>query len=192
MINLIPQERLETMERKLMEEIVTEKDSRIREAGDLRSAVESLHEHIEHVKVDTSTTLDAWEQKLALACFDAVKSMQAWFSDVEENGQARFHELEEGQVSTKSALRSMHSRLSDFGSWQNQRDEARTHQFQCIVARLDELRSDSSSTSSISTSPESSKRAPVSPSRLWTKKWVSKQPLVSILSNQCKPGPPTL
>ena len=36
----------------------------------------------------------------------------------------------------------MHSRLSDFGSWQNQRDEARTHQFQCILARLDELRSD--------------------------------------------------
>ena len=142
MINLIPQERLETMERKLMEEIVTEKDSRIREAGDLRSAVESLHEHIEHVKVDTSTTLDAWDQKLALACFDAVKSMQAWFSDVEENGQARFHELEEGRVSTKSALRSMHSRLSDFGSWQNQRDEARTHQFQCILARLDALRSD--------------------------------------------------
>ena len=68
----------------------------------LRSAVESLHEHIEHAKVDTST-LDAWEQKLALetvACFDAVKLMQAWFSIVQENGQARFHELEEGQVST--------------------------------------------------------------------------------------------
>ena len=66
MIKMNPQERLETLERKLAEEIVTERDLRIREAGDLRSAVESLHEHIEHLKLDTGTTLDGLERKLAL------------------------------------------------------------------------------------------------------------------------------
>ena len=68
--------------------------------------------------------------------------MQAWISEFETNGQARFHELEEGQASARSALKSMHARLSDFGSWGNQRDEALTHQFEYILARLDELRSD--------------------------------------------------
>ena len=132
MVKMTPQERLETLERKLMEEIVTERELRSRESGDLRSADESVHEHIEHFKVDTSTTLDALERKLALetaACFDTVKSMQAWFSEVESKGEARFHELEEGQVSAESALKSMHARLSDFGRWGNQGDEARTHQF---------------------------------------------------------------
>ena len=55
---------------------------------------------------------------------------------------ARFHELEEGKVSTEIALKSMHAHLCDFGSWENQRDEARTHQFEHAFARLDELRSD--------------------------------------------------
>ena len=128
-----------------MEETVTERDVRSKEAGDLRSAVESLREHIEHFKVDTSTTLDALERKLALetaACFDTIKSMQAWFSEVESKGEARFHELEEGKVSTEIALKTMHAHLCVFGSWGNQRDEARTHQFERVFARLDELRSD--------------------------------------------------
>ena len=145
MIKMIPQELLETVERKLAEEIVTERDLRIREAGDLRSAVESLHEHIEHLKLDTGTTLDALDRKLALetaACFDTAKSIQEWFSEVESRGQARFHELEEGQASARSALKSMNARLSDLSSWGNQRDDARTDQFGYILVRLDELRSD--------------------------------------------------
>ena len=63
MIKLIPQERLETMERKLMEDCHRKRLAH-QGGGDLRSAVKSLHEHIEHAKVDTST-LDAWEEKLA-------------------------------------------------------------------------------------------------------------------------------
>ena len=80
------------MEHKLVEEIVTERDLRSREAGELRSAVESVREHIEHFKVDTSTTLDALERKLALetaARFDTIKSMQAWPSDVVSVGNHR-------------------------------------------------------------------------------------------------------
>ena len=99
-VKMILQEGLETLERKLVEETATERDLRSREAGDLRSAVESVHEHIGHFKVDTSTTLDVSERKLSLetaACFDTVKSMQAWFSDLR--------------------------------SWESHRDEARTHQF---------------------------------------------------------------
>ena len=114
MTKMIAQERLETVERKLVEEMVTEREMRIREAGDLRSAIESLHEHIEHLKLDTGTTLDALERKLA-------------------------HELEEGQAPAKSALKSV---LSDFESCGNQRDEARTHQFEYVFARFDELLSD--------------------------------------------------
>ena len=148
------------------------RDSRSRDAGDLRSAVESDHEHIEHFKVDIRTTLDAIERKLALetaACFDTVKSMQAWFSEVESQGEARFHELEEGQVSTESAFKSMHARLSGFGRWRNQRDEGRTHQYEYVFARLDELRSDFIKRQEYIDKPRKFQE-PVPPSRLWTKK----------------------
>ena len=194
MVKMIPQERLETVERKLVEEIVTERDLRRREAGDLRSAVESVREHIEHFKADTFTTLDALERKLALetaACFDTIKLMQAWFLEVESKGAKRDSTSSKRERSLQK-LPSNHCMLISATLGVGEISATRLRRTSSSVSSrgLMNCAPISLSIKSILASPKSSKRAPVPPSRLWTKKWVSKQPLVSILPSQCKLGPP--
>ena len=99
-------------------------------------------------------------------------------------------ELEEGQVFTKSAHKSMHARLSDFVSWGNQRDEARTHQFEYVPARLDKLRSDFIMHQQYIDKSKELQKDTRATLKALDQRWVSKQPPLSILSSQRKPGPP--
>ena len=144
-----------------MKEIATERDLRNRAAGD-----ESVHEHIAHFKVDTSTTLDA---------------------EV-ERGRSGIPRARSGTGLYRKCLKPVHARLSDaLGVGE------------IMATRLGRTSSSMSSRGFMNCGPISSsirsaidkskkvlRRAPVPPSRLWTKKWVSKQPLDSILSSQCE------